>query len=227
MLTPGDNDWADCGVESAGSFDPLERLSAMRRILFVGGRSAGGRPMAIARQSAAFPENARWERDGLVFATVHVIGPHNGLIMDKARAAEAIDRSAAGASWIRDAFRLAREAKAPALVLAFHLDPWIAGAPGYENGPVAWLTSLIGEEAANFDGQVLAVHGDSHRLVIDTPYRRADVDRGTSRAANVTRLMVPGWPDHRAVRIDVDPSRPEIFGFRIIMAPEEARGARP
>lgn len=227
LLTLGDNDWTDCGVDTAGSFDPLERLAVLRRLMFDGRRSLGARPMQVVSQSAAFPENQLWIRAGIVFANVHVVGPSNGLVMDKARAAEAIDRTAAGAAWIRNAFRAARERKSPGLVLAFHIDPWSPGTPNYEDGPVAWLTALIGEEAAAFPGQVLVVHGDSHRLVIDTPYRRADIDRGTTRGANVTRLMVPGWPDHRAVRVDVDPSRPELFGFRVVMAPEESRGALP
>jgi zinc protease len=69
--------------------------------------------------------------------------------------------------------------------------------------------------------------GRTTRLIVDTPYRRADIDAGMTRGMNVTRLQVPGWPDHRAVRVDVDPARPDMFGFRLVMAPEEAAGARP
>jgi hypothetical protein len=227
VLTPGDNDWADCDAETAGKFDPLERLRALRRMFFAGAESLGAKPMRLERQNAAFPENARWKAESVVFATVHVIGPHNGLIMDKARAAEAIDRSAAGERWIKQAFATARESNAPAVVLAFQVDPWITGAPIYEGGPLEWLRRVIGEEAAKFAGQVLVVHGDSHRLIVDTPYRRTDIDAGTTRGMNVTRLQVPGWPDHRAVRVEVDPSRPDMFGFRLVMSPEEAAGAKP
>ena len=226
ILTPGDNDWADCGVESAGGFAPLERLARLRSLFFGNERSLGASTMRLERQ-AGYPENARWTRDKILFATVHVVGPHNGFIRDKAIAAEAIDRSAAGERWVRDAFAAARASSARALVLAFQVDPWIASAPTYENGPLDWLRNAIGEEAARFDGQVLAVHGDSHRLTVDTPYRRTDIDAGTTRGMNVTRLMVPGWPDHRAVRVDVDPDRPEIFGFRVIMRADEAAGAKP
>jgi hypothetical protein len=227
ILTPGDNDWADCDVESAGAFDPFERLSALRRIFFAGDRSLGGTTMPIARQNLEIPENARWVHEGIVFATIHAIGPHNGLVMDQRRARDAIERGTAGRSWIKDAFRLARERKAPALVLAFQADAWSTAAPRYDDGPLHWLAQTIGEEAANYDGQVLIVHGDSHRLVVDTPYRRADISRGTTTGMNVTRLQVPGWPDHRAVRVDVDPARPGMFGFRLLMTQAEADGARP
>lgn len=227
FLTPGDNDWFDCSVESAGSFDPLERLAALRSLYFADNLSLGGKRMPLIRQSAEFPENARWQHQGVLFATIHVIGPHNGFIRDEKLAAEAVGRSRAGEVWVREAFRVAREGKAPALVIAFQADPWLTSAPVYENGPLDWLRAAIGEEARTFSGQVLVVHGDSHRLTIDTPYRRADIDRGTTSGMNVTRLQVPGWPDHRAVRVDVDPARPGMFGFRPIIPETEAGGARP
>lgn len=224
VVTPGDNDWFDCSVDTAGSFDPLERLVALRRIFFTGPLGQGALP--VERQTA-FPENVRWTHEGVMFATVHVIGPHNGFVRDARLMAEAVQRTAAGEAWVRQAFAAARSAQAPALVLAFQADPWITGAPTYENGPLDWLRNAIGEEAATFPGQVLVVNGDSHRLTIDTPYRRADIDAGTTRGLNVTRLMVPGWPDHRAVRIDVNPSRPAMFAFSVVMQAAEAAGAKP
>lgn len=62
---------------------------------------------------------------------------------------------------------------------------------------------------------------------VDTPYRRTDIDAGTSRGMNITRLQVPGWPDHRAVRVDVDTARPAMFSFAVVMSPDEVAGARP
>ena len=224
LLTPGDNDWFDCNVDTAGGFDPLERLAAVRRIFFKAPLGSGTVPL---QRQPGFPENARWAHEGLVFATVHVIGPHNGLVRDSHLAADSVARSAAGEQWVRDAFADARRMAAPAVVLAFQIDPWISVAPTYENGPIDWLRNAIGEQAATFSGQVLVIHGDSHRLTIDTPYRRADIDAGTTRGLNITRLMVPGWPDHRAVRIDVDTTKPAMFSFGVVMQPAESSGARP
>ena len=227
ILAPGDNDWFDCNVDSAGRFEPLERLGALRRMFFASDRSLGSSPIALVRQSMAYPENARWSHGSVLFATVHAFGPHNGLVRDQRLAAEAIERSRAGEAWIRDAFRIARDSNSPALVIAFQADPWWQTAPTYESGPFDWLRNAIGEESANYPGQVLVVHGDSHRLTIDTPYRRADIETGTTRGLNVTRLQVPGWPDHRAVRVDVDPQRPGVFAFRVVMDAEERSGAKP
>ena len=227
ILTPGDNDWTDCEAESAGKFDPLERLGVLRKMFFSTADSLGARTMPLTRQSAAIPENASWTKDGVVFATAHVVGPHNNFVMNKARATEAIDRTAADEQWIKQTFDKARSSNAKAVVLAFQVDAWTAAAPAYEEGPIDWLKRTIGDEAAKFDGQVLIVHGDSHRLIVDTPYRRTDIEAGTSRGMNVTRLQVPGWPDHRAVRVDVDTSRPAMFSFAVVMSPDEKAGAQP
>jgi hypothetical protein len=227
ILTPGDNDWTDCSVASAGSFDPLERLGALRRMFFGTAGSLGQHAIPLTRQSAAYPENALWVHKGVVFATINAPGPHNNFVMDKALASEAIDRSRADEQWLRHAFTVAREQHLRALVIAFQVDAWTTAAPTYEEGPLDWLRRTIGEEAAKFEGQVLIVQGDSHRLIVDTPYRRANVDAGTTVGLNITRLQVPGWPDHRAVFVEVDTSRAYPFAFRPIVPENERYGAKP
>ncbi len=227
ILTPGDNDWTDCSAESAGSFDPLERLGALRRIFYSAPRSLGQRPISLTQQSE-LPENARWTHARVVFATLHVIGPHNNLVSTDVRlATESVQRTQADQTWLRAAFAEAKSRRAPALVLAFQVDPWLASAPVYEDGPLDWIRSIIRAEAADYSGQVLIVHGDSHRLTIDQPFRRIDIERGTSTGMNITRLQVPGWPDHRAVLVDVHTDRPNMFAFAPILAADEALGARP
>lgn len=112
-------------------------------------------------------------------------------------------------------------------MIAFHADPWLATGAIYENGPLDWIRQIVRAEAATYAGQVLLVHSDSHRLTIDQLFRRPDIERGVTTGMNVTRLMVPGWPDHRAVVIDVDTGGAGLFSFRPIFAPVEAAGARP
>ncbi|MGZ8369669.1 MAG: hypothetical protein ACXW3D_01970 [Caulobacteraceae bacterium] len=228
IYTPGDNDWFDCTGDEAGKFDPLDRLAALRRMFFGEEKPLGHGRLPVTRQDAAHPENLRWTYGGVVFATFHTIGPHNGLVSTDGRLAlEAIDRINADKAWLHAAFAEARKTRAPVLVVATQIDAWITGAPAYEDGPLDWIRTILAEEAANYEGQVLVIHGDSHRLIIDHPFRRTDIDAGTSTGLNVTRLQVPGWPDTRAVRVDVDPSRPEVFSFRPIFAPDESHGAKP
>ena len=80
IVTPGDNDWLDCKRRGAGGYDEYERLDAFRRIFYPqDGYSTGGNPMAVQQQSSLdsefieFVENALWSRQGVLFATVHVV----------------------------------------------------------------------------------------------------------------------------------------------------------
>ena len=227
FYTPGDNEWADCGIADAGGFDPLERLGALRRLFFSRDRSLGARPLPLVRQQGT-PENAQWTHAGVVFATLHATGPHNNFtVANEGLVLDALARISSGKSWLREAFARARADRAPALVVAFHADPFIASAAIYEDGPLDWIRQIVREEAANFPGQVLLIHGDTHRFTVDQPFRRADIDRGSTTGLNVTRLMAPGWPDHRAVIVDVDTEQPGVFGFRPVMSVEESSGAKP
>jgi len=58
---------------------------------------------------------------------------------------------------------------------------------------------------------VLVIHGDSHQTKIDHPFKieRKVVD-------NITRLIVPGEQDMRAVKVRVDPMATQAFGFEFI-----------
>lgn len=228
FYTPGDNEWADCGGGDAGGFDPLERLDGLRRLFFSTDLSLGAKPLPLARQTGGTPENVRWTSGSVVFVTVHATGPHNNFVPgDERMARDAMGRIQSGKAWLREAFTAARASRAPALVIAFHADPFIASAAIYEDGPLDWIRQIVREEAATFPGQVLLVHGDTHRFTVDQPFRRTDVDRGVTTGLNVTRLMVPGWPDHRAVLVEVDTATPGVFAFRPLVGADEAAGAKP
>lgn len=215
VYTPGDNDWLDCHRRGD---DPLERLQALRERFFAGPRSMGRRPIAVERQADRMPafaryrENLRWVYPagpgGVVFATIHTVGPRNGF--DAAAPAvrnEALAREAANAAWIREAFALARSQGAPALVLATQAESLTYPDDDHPRRGVvheAFAASIRDTllplaEAAPFP--VLLVHGDFHRHVIDQPFRNA---RG-ERITNLWRLQVFGDPRLHAVRVRVQP----------------------
>ncbi len=81
VYTPGDNEWTDCHRTNNGTFDPLERLAAVRSTFFpVAGHTLGA-DMTVASQAAAgFPENVSFRRQGLDLATLHVVGSNDGLL---------------------------------------------------------------------------------------------------------------------------------------------------
>ncbi|MCH7816966.1 MAG: metallophosphoesterase [Proteobacteria bacterium] len=120
IVTPGDNDWLDCKRASAGGFNDYERLAAFRRIFYPrAGYSTGGNPMPIMQQSAGdefseFVENAMWERDGVIFASVHVVA----LTEPATDPAQYARRTAAATAWIETAFNRAQQSNAKAVFLA-------------------------------------------------------------------------------------------------------------
>ena len=76
VYTPGDNEWTDCHRSpnpSPEEADPLNRLALVRQTFFSDGYSLGREEMPLQRQSAEYPENARWSYGGATFATLHVV----------------------------------------------------------------------------------------------------------------------------------------------------------
>jgi hypothetical protein len=212
VYTPGDNETFDCWEPGSGGFAPQERWAAVRRIFFAHPtRSLGRASIPLATQGGEFVENARWIRQGLVFATVDVIGSRNGMKPFPARTTEddaaARRRTEAAAQWTRDTFADAVRAKAPAVVVAFQADP------GFEDtDPHPTLEpflSTLQNEAARFGRPVLVVHGDSHKYIVDHPLR----------AANATRLEVPGSPRVGWVKVIVRPDGTDPFSFENHVVP--------
>lgn len=210
VYTPGDNDWLDCHRRGD---DPLERLQALRQRFFTGGQSLGQRPIALERQPdsmpahAAYRENQRWQHQGVVFATIHTVGPRNGF--DAASAgvrAEALQREAANSAWIADSFALAQRTGARALVLATQAETLVydqASMPrrGVLQPQFPALARTLLPLAETAPHPVLLVHGDAHQYTVDQPFENA---RGQP-IANLWRLQVFGEPQVHAVRVRVQP----------------------
>ncbi len=196
IYTPGDNEWTDCwrpSFASRATRDPLERLQKLRSLFFADDYSLGREKRLLARQSAAYPENARWEHDGVVFATLNVPGGNN-LRMPEEFAA----RGKANDAWVTAAFGAARAQGRRALVLAMQANPF--GGDGRVESPYAGLMAVITRETVNFNGEVLLIHGDSHRYRMDQPLP----DPRTKHALrNFTRLEVHGYPFMNWVRVRV------------------------
>lgn len=214
LYTPGDNDWTDCHVGGAGRFNPLERLQFLRRMHFGNGeRAHGPGAFALASQGGqrgfeAFVENARFELDGVVFATLHLVGSDNGYapwrgfdINDRAaapradRIAEVRARSAAALAWVDAAFDHAAQAQARAVVLFFHVNPsFERGADYARRKPFNPFLARLQERARLFKRPVLLAHGDLHWYMFDAPF---------PDLPHVTRMQVPGSPFVGWVRVTV------------------------
>jgi hypothetical protein len=219
VYTPGDNEWTDCHRGNNGKYDPLERLSALRQRFFKPGASLGQQPMPVQNQSVLAPalakyvENVRWKHQGVMFATVHIVGSNNNLeSRDIAANREFFERDAANVAWINDTFEQARTQQATAIVMAFQADVLENKTP-WEDFP-AWsgFRTSVGETllplAKRWGKPVLVVHGDSHQFRVDQPFK---LDQ--KPLSNVTRLIVPGASDVRAVKVTV---KDASFSFEML-----------
>ncbi len=230
VLTPGDNEWTDCHREAAGSMDPLERLAKVREMFFPTAMSLGQAPIRLTRQAdvsefADMVENARWMHNEVMFATLHVVGSNNNFeTRDPNAAAEFFARDAANLAWIADTFAEAGTAGAKAVVLAMQADMWVDapnGRFGGENGFKRTYAALVAAAEA-FAKPVLLIHGDSHILVVDQPFK----GRSGSRLDNMIRLQVFGASDVHAVQVTVDPDALNMFAFRPFYGPGNLRNLR-
>lgn len=221
VLTPGDNDWADC----PGS--PLEALALLRRIFFADPERADGRDGFAMRSQGAlggahaeFIENRLWQRAGVVFATLHLIGP--GIVPIPDETAETRRRlEAAATAWLDEAFRVAREEGARGVFLATQVDLWpvsgnaavldlmYPGLVDVTSGFEAFERRLI-EQVRAFDGPVVLANGDTHSFRVDKPLH----DGNLETLETFTRVEGFGSPYGHWVRVRVEPDRPEVFSFR-------------
>ena len=185
VFVPGDNDWTDCHRRSAGRFDPLERLDRLRE-LFFRTPAALGRGHLPLRQQAAWtghegrvlrrlPENCQWHAGGVRFVTLNVPGSADGRDASLP-AGHQQARAVANRDWLLDAATTARAEGAGALAIALHANPAIERAPTTAQGggdPYAPLRAWIADAMRAFPGEVLLLHGDTHRFRSDRPWRGA------------------------------------------------------
>jgi hypothetical protein len=202
VFVPGDNEWSDCGRWTAGRYDPLERLGKLREIFHRGDESLGQRRIRLERQSAQYPEHARWRHGGLLFVALNVPGGANNArqMPEEFRA-----RNAAGIQWLGEAFRIARADGSGAVVVFMQANPWASPSSRYFG--YRELLSALARETRDFRGEVLLVHGDTHRHRVDRPLRDPG---GGAPLPNFTRVEVFGYPTMNWVRIRVSEERGRV-----------------
>ena len=189
-------------------------------MFFPEARTLGAGRSRSSGSPQAYPENVRFERAGVLFATLHIVGSNNNFEARDLKAVEEFRaRDAANIAWIRAAFERARAMPARAVVFMLQADPFETRMPWGDFPPHSGFTASIGETllplAEAWGRPVLFIHGDSHRFVLDRPFRNA---KGQP-LQNVLRLEVFGAPDMHAVRVTVDTNDPDLFGFTPIFNP--------
>jgi hypothetical protein len=233
MAVIGEARKLDNAFAASSYTDTLASLSTIRKVFFATNQSLGAKPMPLTRQSdqSAFgdtAENARWERGGVVFATVSVPGSATGFtINDVDRAGEAIERNQANVAWIKSTFEHATASDAKAVVIVMHASLFNDGEGdqdfgkqlrGGGEGPYFWVALAIRDLAATYGRPVLLIHGDYHEFVVDRPFLVSQGEAQPPKFGNITRLQVFGAPELKAVRISVDAETSWVFGYEPLYA---------
>jgi len=208
VYTPGDNEWTDCHRPNNGGYNPLERLDKVRSTFFPSpGRTLGKHPVKVTSQlDQGYPENVSYDRAGVSFAAVHIVGSNNSLLpwtgnttATPEQTSEVLGRTAADVGLIRGTFAHARSTRARAVVLltqADMFDPTVTDPQFSDYFGFQPIVRAIAEESARFTGPVYLFNGDSHAYNEDHP-----LDIGShwlasygvkSPATNLTRITVEG-----------------------------------
>lgn len=232
IYVPGDNEWTDCFHPKSGGFDPNERLEHLRQAMFGKPESFGAMTLPLEQQGKPgqrFSENTRFQFDGIVFVQLNVAGSNNNrvngpkacLAKEKrsqkqcdADNAEFAAREIADTAWLYDGFALARSTASPGIVITFQADPSFEAQDEKDpddpnvlrhSGYTRFVQDLV-RLAADFPGQVLLIHGDSHYFRLDKPLKSEG-----RLLENVTRLETFGTPNAHWVKVTVDPNSRGVF----------------
>ncbi|MCB0390408.1 MAG: metallophosphoesterase [Bdellovibrionales bacterium] len=217
LYTPGDNEWTDCHRPTAGSMDPLDRLSFLRKTFF-SSMSLGKKKIPLSTQSQnpkfkKYIENYYFAyKKGLV-ASLHLVGSNNNLRKDnEAAVKEYHERQMANLAWLEEIFKVAK--KSNFLILFFHAETgWGETKPQYKGFQV--ILKQLEKYAKDWKIPTLMIHGDDHKFKIDHPISFIDEKTGLySQRPNFTRLMVYGFPNVRGVEVTVTNDAVQPFSFK-------------
>ena len=209
VYTPGDNEWTDCHRRNNGHYPPLERLATVRRMFFDHPGRTLGQPVPVKSQDTrGFPENVRYSRAGISFATLHVVSSRNDLMPwtgightapTREQIAEEQSRMDAAIANMREAFDEATDDDARAVVLMQQADMFNGNVlnPQYSDySAFRPLVRAIDDEANDFDGPVYLFNGDSHVFTLDHPLAAGSPWLSfyglQGSADNLTRITVDG-----------------------------------
>src|SRR5262249_49243468 len=131
IYSVGDNEWTDCMRANNGAYNPLDRLSLIRKTYFSTNMSLGKHPIALQRQSddpnyAPYTENRMLVKSPVVFVSIHTVGSNNNLEYKTAQGAanpfydndqEFAARNAADIAWLHKAFETARNTGALGIMI--------------------------------------------------------------------------------------------------------------
>lgn len=185
VYTPGDNEWVDCHRTNNGSYDPLERLDALRSLFFSHPGKTLGANMPVAVPDSALPENVMFRVQRVAFSVLNVQGSNNSLMPwtglgltepTAAQLAEVASRNAADVEQLERTFAEAKATNARAVVImtqADMFDPFLLRMGAAEHPELVSgfhpIVDALAKGSREFGGEVYLFNGDSHIYNDDSP----------------------------------------------------------
>jgi hypothetical protein len=221
IFTPGDNEWTDCHRVNNGQYNPLERLDFLRSLFFPQvGQTTGGHVRPVRSQGGGgayseFVENVMFQKQGVMFATVHVVGSNNGLEpwvgIDQTdscttpradRIAEFERREEAALAWLDEVFAAAAGTKGLFLLIQANPDNLPSDPQNCPSGFNAFLKHLE-TRAQQYAKPVVLAHGDDHFFFVDQPLTNVLFSRVQTYGEGLVH-----W-----VKVRVDPKSSGVFSI--------------
>jgi hypothetical protein len=228
VYTVGDNEWTDCHRANNGGYNPLERLAKVREVFFPQpGRTLGQHSVPVQSQAdLGIPENVRWQRAGIGFAALDIVGSNDSLVPWTGQTAptpeqtvEVLNRTSASIQEIHDTFADARREHQKAVVLLLQadmFDPTVANPQFADYYGFQPIVAAIARESAAYRGPVYLFNGDSHVYNADAPLAAGSgwlSFYGIAQpVANLSRITVDGSSNaNDYLRVTVNGRGPQVL----------------
>jgi len=238
----GDNEWVDCDRAVKGGYDPLTRLSLIRKNFFQYPNGSymnlGGKFERTVTHDPKYPEMQMFTYKKITVIIPHVPGSANNSAVaspafktynDTAtdgNDAEYKARDAANVAWINKGFEKALADNAIGVIVVVQADmDWEgfarrAASPNNENSEAfsnvkqALLTNTL-----KFNKPVLLQNGDQHWFQVDMPMNETagklvELDKG-SLVENFTRVQTFGSGFNHWVELIIDPQAENLWTFKV------------
>ena len=212
VYSPGDNEWTDCHRANNGAYNPLERLSAVRKTFFATPGVTNGKAQSISTVNPAVPEVVTWNKAGVSYAALHVVGSNDDLLAwegigQKTATAEQVAEQKArvgvNLDAIRAAFADAKKNNSRAVSISMQADMFdpTYDVPWANNSAFKPVVEELIKQSNAFNGPVYLFNGDSHVYNSDKPLASGSKWLSfygvTGSANNLTRVTVDGSSNNK------------------------------
>lgn len=218
VFSLAEQDWSAC-QKSDGRSNAVERLARLRELFYADEFSLGNSKLELIRLSRNpkfrnYPENARWEINGVLFATIHLPASNNRFRAEAGRNSEFEDRQVANRDWLKKLLVQAKTNQALVLIS----DGNLMGANYAKHGKLRSLGNERNQDgfadlqqkllklAEQYNGKILLIdHAGSEKSTPNIAWRGKFGTLSLPAQANAVRYIV-----------QVNPARPQMFSLKAV-----------